>query len=363
MGRKLLFTAIMLLLVIIVPLAFFEIAVRFVDPQSMMYPRYRHSERYGHLMPESATIVEERPGAWRFVYHTNEYGYRVSLPGISSRYDHPNVVVLGDSHTFGFGVNDGEEYSAVLATEFAGEAGIVNLGVGSFGLTHQIRTFYEFGVLFQPAVVLLQFAENDPDDNLYEMVTTVESGRFRFLPDRSMDGAVASVKNWLSQSILQRSAAYNFVRNHAYALWHGHVVKGESTGDKQRKEAFHSQLLIAFAEDLHRRGIPLLLFDVPGHLGHWPEIRSKVEALDRRGLLHYVRTERWFDDVTDYGTPEGHAWGAKGHRVVAQQLMGPLRAALAESKSFPVSDCRERETLPPRPEAGAPKQQNQRTRS
>src|SRR5438477_12851701 len=78
-GRKLAFTAIMLLLMIAAMLAFLELAVRVVFPQPELYPRYRYSERYGHLLPASATIVNQLPGAWRFVYHTNEYGYRVSM--------------------------------------------------------------------------------------------------------------------------------------------------------------------------------------------------------------------------------------------------------------------------------------------
>ncbi len=108
-GRKFAFTAIMLSLMIAATLAFLELAARVVFPQPELYPRYRYSERYGHLLPASATIVNQLPGAWRFVYHTNEYGYRVSMPELSSRYDLPNVVVLGDSFTFGAGVNDGED--------------------------------------------------------------------------------------------------------------------------------------------------------------------------------------------------------------------------------------------------------------
>src|SRR5437667_8092616 len=136
------------------------------------------------------------------------------MPEISNRYDRPNVVMLGDSATFGQGVNDGEEYPLVLAKQLAGEASVVNLRVPSFGLTHEIRTFYEFGLLFQPAVVVLQFSFNDPYDNFYEMVTTVQDGRFRFHRDRSMSRAMGHVKQWLSNSILQRSAAYNFTRNY-----------------------------------------------------------------------------------------------------------------------------------------------------
>jgi hypothetical protein len=147
MGRRGVFVLIMVLLVITVPLVFLEVAVRFISPQPEIYPRYRYSERYGHMFPESSTIINQVPGSWRFAYRTNEYGYRVSMPQVSNQYERPNIVILGDSSTFGIGVNDGEEYPAVLAKQLAGQADIVNLRVGSFGLTHEIRTFYEFGVV------------------------------------------------------------------------------------------------------------------------------------------------------------------------------------------------------------------------
>src|SRR2546427_2946235 len=326
-GRKFAFTAIMLSLMIAATLAFLELAARVVFPQPELYPRYRYSERYGHLLPASATIVNELPGAWRFVYHTNEYGYRISIPDPPTLPDLPNVVVLAASFTFGAGVNDAEEYPAVLAKQLAAKASIVNLGVGGFGLTQEIRTFYEFGLLFQPAVVVLQFCSNDPDDNFYAKVTTVEDGRLRFHRDQSMGGGLSRLKDWLGGSIVQHSAAYNLVRNRAYKYWEARVVEREPVGDRQRKEAFYNELLSAFAGDLRRRGIRLLLFDVPGQLASWPGIQGHAEALERGGLPRYLPTEPWLDGVSDYGSPEGH-WGAKGHRVVAEQLAEPLRAAL-----------------------------------
>jgi hypothetical protein len=328
MGRNLSAAAASVLLVTAVTLVLFEIAARFIEPQPQLYPRYRYSERFGHLLPESATIVHQKPGAWRFVYHTNEYGYRVSMPAISNLYERPSIIMLGDSVTFGIGVNDGEEYPAVLAGLLAAQARLVNLAVPSFGLTHQIRTFYEFGLLFQPAAVVLQFTSNDPDNNVYEKVTTLENGRFRFHRDGSMGGAMSGVKDFFSGSILGRSAAYNFVRNYAYTYWQSRQVGDRLPENMQRKESFHNQLLDAFAADLRRRGIALFLIDAPGHLERWPGIKQEAEALDRAGMLRYLPTEPWFEGMSDYGTPEGHPWGPEGHRVVARHLLRPLRTAL-----------------------------------
>ena len=137
--------------------------------------------------------------------------------------------------------------------------------------------------------------------------------------------------------MVQLSSAYNFVRNYAFVFWYRNVVEHESPGGRRRKEEFHNELLSAFAQDLRRRGIALILFDGPGYLARWPGIRSEVEALDRKGLLRYLRTDRWYDGVTDYGTPEGHPWGPIGHRIVAEHLVAPLRAALAEGKSARVA--------------------------
>jgi hypothetical protein len=312
-----------------ITLALFEAAVRVLLPQAELYPRYRYSERYGHELPPSTTIVHEMRGAWRFRYTTNEYGFRASMPALSNRYDKPNVLLLGDSCTFGQGVNDGDEYGAVLAQRLGAAARVVNLGVPGFGLTHEIRVFYEFGLLYQPAVVVLQFHMNDVDDNLFEKVTTVENGRFRFHRDQSVAGPMRAVKDWLSGSVLQHSAAYNLIRNTAYRVWHRRVVQHESAEARGGKEAFYNDLLTRFAEDLQRRHIALVVFDVPRHFAKWPGVQAHVRTLADEGLLQLLDSNAWFREVRDYGTPEGHPWGPLGHRVVADHLLAPIQAGLS----------------------------------
>ena len=323
LGRKLGFWAILIVLTIGVTMVGLELLVRILSPQATIYPRYQYSERLSQSLFPSTTMVAELPGAWRFVYTTSEYGFRAPTMAVSNRYDRPNIVVLGDSYSFGNGVDDGEEYPAVLAGLLADQADVVNLGVPGYGLTQQIRLFYEFGQAYDPAIVLLQFTDNDPDDNLFYRVTAIENGRFVFRTDQSLNTLLRGIKNFLGDSLIQKSQLYNFLRNTAYETMRRRRV---ATGDGA---AFYNDLLDLLARDLNRRGIDLVWFGVNDHLGRFPQIAAKVQALADERLLSYLATEPWFEGVTDYGTPEGHAWGAKAHRIVGERLAPVLEGMLA----------------------------------
>jgi hypothetical protein len=300
-----------------------ELLVRIISPQATIYPRYQYSERLSQSLFPSTTMVAELPGAWRFVYTTSEYGFRAPTMAISNRYDRPNIVVLGDSYSFGNGVDDGEEYPALLAGLLADQADVVNLGVPGYGLTQQIRLFYEFGQAYRPAIVLLQFSDNDPDDNLFYRVTAIEDGRFVFKNDQSLNTVLRSLKDFLGNSLIQKSQLYNFVRNTAYEMVRRrHVAAGD-------REAFYNDLLELLATDVSRRGIDMVFLGVNDHLGRFPQIAAKVQGLADEGTLSYQATEPWFEGATDYGTPEGHAWGAKAHRIVAERLAPVLERLLA----------------------------------
>lgn len=330
-------TAFWLILVGVVLLSgivIFEVLLRLFAPQPYIYPRYQYSERYGQTLYPSTVMVAERPGRWRFTYTTNEFGLRGPTVLVSNRYELPNIAVIGDSYTFGNGVNDGEPYPAILADLLAGQAHVVNLGVPGYGLTQQIRHFYEFGQVYEPSIVLLQFTNNDPADNLFYKVTKIEDGRFVFQRDRSIGPILRSIKDFLASSIVQRSQAYNFLRDRLYDAVRARKVASPSDATAQRsmispEERLHNELLELFVEDLSDRGIEVVLFGVDGHLAQFPGIMAKVEQLDERGLLTYVASEPWFEDVSDYASPEGHAWGAKAHRIVAHELAPILEAKLS----------------------------------
>jgi hypothetical protein len=319
----------MLSLALVVSVVGGELFVRFFAPQVVISPRWKYSEDYGAVLYGNARMIHSVPGQFEYSYSVNEYGYRGKVIPVSNIYERDNIVVLGDSYAFGTACNDGEEFPAVMQSLLNPDYDVINLSVGGYGLTQEIRRFYEFGMLFAPKIVILQFCKNDPADNLYNKVTEVHGGRFVF---RRTNNPVAWLKDYLSQSVIQRSQLYNFFRSRLY--WavradvivdaHANLQKDQgSTTDTTAsvEEQFYNELLEAFASDLNRRGIRLLMISVNGQLDRCPSIARSVRTLERQGMLEYVEIVPWFEGLksSDYLSPEGH-WGSKAHLIIAQNL-------------------------------------------
>jgi hypothetical protein len=92
---------------------------------------HRLDDRFGYVHVPNATDWERGRG-FTATYTTDADGHRaIPIPATSRG----RVVFLGDSMTFGWGVNDDEPYPYVLATKYWADLRIVNAGVDGWGLT------------------------------------------------------------------------------------------------------------------------------------------------------------------------------------------------------------------------------------
>lgn len=74
------------------------------------------------------------------------------------------IVVLGDSHTWGFGINDSQRYSEILERELGVE--VINMGVAGYGTDQEYLTLMLEGARYKPDLVVVGFhAGSDLDDN------------------------------------------------------------------------------------------------------------------------------------------------------------------------------------------------------
>lgn len=98
-----------------------------------------------------------------FTFSTNANGYR----GAPLREgEHPRVICIGDSVTFGLGVGDAETYPRRLEERLR-EAGldveVINTGTPGYSAFQGLRLLDKYGMVLKPDVVIACFGQNDFD--------------------------------------------------------------------------------------------------------------------------------------------------------------------------------------------------------
>lgn len=105
----------------------------------------------GHLQtPNSAFVVSGKD--FRAVHRTDAHGFRNGglWPGRAE------IVAVGDSLTFGHGVEAEQVWAAVLVKAFPGSR-VINLGLSGSGPQQYLRVYETFGVPLQPRLLLIGF--------------------------------------------------------------------------------------------------------------------------------------------------------------------------------------------------------------
>ena len=327
-------------LVLAAALALGELLVWAVSPTEFLYPRYQFSAQYGLMLFPNVVMVHGVPRKFEFRYTINHLQCRGEAiePGASGL---PAIVTLGDSYAFGMGVSDGEEFPAVMKRRLEGRADVVNLASPGWGLTQQIRRYYEMGVSYDPRIVVLQFCANDPDDNLANRVTRLDDGEFMFVNSAN---SLNWIKKYLSRSFVQRTQLYNFFRTRASRIVLGRLARHEESRLEASQpksgvagipaiEKVYIELLNAFATRLRAEGRTLLVVSVDHQLEQFPHIDAAVHDLDARGALRYLEVLDWLGGLGAYASPEGHIWGAPAHEVIGEHLASAVGAALADSSA------------------------------
>jgi hypothetical protein len=145
----------------------------------------------------------------------NRLGYRGREVAAARTAGRPRVVMLGDSITFGYGVRDGETFSAVMES-LAPPLEVVNLGVQGYGTDQELLKLEREGLAYAPDVVVLNVClANDLLDNaaarsIYDGV--YPKPFFRLEGGRLVEVAGHVALSWprrLALLLSQRSALFN----------------------------------------------------------------------------------------------------------------------------------------------------------
>lgn len=169
-GRRVLYLGGALLLTAAVSFFLLELLVRLLAPQPATMGWLMPDTAYGHRMrpnyhqryPFTGTdfVMEVR---------TNALGHRDPTPR-PPRPGEKTLVFLGDSVTFGHGVNIEDRFDTLLAGLLQ-DAGLsyrlINTGVNAWGTLQETRYLRDHFEQLDPDILVITFTGNDPSDDAY----------------------------------------------------------------------------------------------------------------------------------------------------------------------------------------------------
>ncbi len=126
------------------------------------------------LRPETrvtTAYLNPKQRDWEYTVSINAHGFRGALVELEPT--NPRVIVIGDSYTFGYGVDDGETFSAVLERNLGTNVEVLNWGVPGYNLEQSIELLALRGKAYRPDVVVLSQHPNDFDPSPMETAREV----------------------------------------------------------------------------------------------------------------------------------------------------------------------------------------------
>jgi lysophospholipase L1-like esterase len=241
------------------------------------YHRSLQYERQGDLLftPTPHQVYVEKISLTHSTI--NSYGLRGGP--IDTTQGKQTILCLGDSITYGYGVDDNHSYPArlqsALDNEFPGRYSVLNGGVNAYPIAFEEQKFlYLWNLGLRPSVVIVGYSMN-------------EGGPLPQLLDRSEEvkrefARRVWLKNYLRSFALYNLVAENWARRY-YDLMSGKLVPGTNFAVLSAEETNqrYEQYLQRLLTDLHSRNVtPVFLL--------FPSFNSRAGTYNTEGPFENI---------------------------------------------------------------------------
>jgi len=201
------FAIICVLLGFLAAFAVAEVAVRYVSPQEVGPARFACLPELGYIPVPYQQGERRFPGVFAFRYSNNSLGWRGRREYQEKKTTDYRVLFLGDSYTYGLGVDDDQTFAALVEKDLrAGllSVEVMNAGVPGKGTDYALKCFQTVGRKFHPDLTVLGFFCNDFQDNARGEYYNIDSrGELQVKTLTCDQGAV--------KTLLDRLPAYNWL--------------------------------------------------------------------------------------------------------------------------------------------------------
>jgi len=279
------------------------------------------------LMKPGQAGTTEMPGVFRFKWSIDSKGFRGAPENSGTK-----ILVLGDSQTFGFGVEDDETYPAVLEKMLRGrgyDVTVYNAGVPGHSTAHELRNLKRLSNIIRPHLVVVgvyiidSLVSRDEGNDLWknylsdapEREQEYRADKIYFLRSHShLYNRAAQLKQRLAGSSYE-----TLMKKHLHAEDDDNRMAWEATRGLMREiEAFSAAQF----------GAPAMFFYIPSELsvklGDTVTL-NKLKESESHVISPYDRLYAETKGRPDQFVirTDGH-WDARVHRLFAEVLFDAL---------------------------------------
>lgn len=246
------------------------------------------------------------------IINSGKYGFRNLDDG------KPELILIGDSHTHGFGVNDNETFSSILSGVYGYKT--LNLGIGSYATKRELETLKEFSST--ESVVVIQYCDNDAGENQFA------------INNSDVDFKNAVKNNWIG--IVQayktkKELGFRSVLNEIVNYWKldkyttkEEFYKSYSQRDIASEAKNFAIILSSYSNILKQKKI--VLFESAGHGLNHPEFAEQFSGAIKKyapTVDFIVLDSTQYLNHGDYYFFDDHL-NRKGHAKVARMINSVL---------------------------------------
>jgi len=253
---------------------------------------------------------------------SNAFGWRDQSRTFQKTVGRHRIVAIGDSMTFGVGVDDGERFTDVLERE-CGKAEVLNLGVPGYGPDQELRLVETEAFQYDPDVLLITVTlVNDFEDVRHDVLYSWPKPYYRL-----NGGQLVLFRPTTSFSIALREASYIYelsLRLFKNLDVEDHVVTGMEAVDPL--PVFQAVLarLSSVARDHHVQLAAVLAYSSEQIVSGLSDTEARARAAVRALGIPILDTAELLGPSVKAGDQFFAAdrihWNAAGHRRVAQAL-------------------------------------------
>lgn len=289
---------------------------------------------------------------------TNSDGFRDDEYDVENKGGKVRVVSLGDSFTWGWGVEDDEVYMQVAESLLDGFE-IINMGQNGYGTGQQLLLFNRYGKKYSPDLVTVGFVLNDIDDNISgrgKPLFDIVDGNLTHSEIPQQESLEIRVKSWLvKNSHLFVLANFGYER---LSRWLKQKFKSSPNG---RRQARYPRFAIDLDEEQDKKwmilekilnelkretGSEVLVFYIPNRIqiesdrSEYVDIVNAPETYDidfpnkklgeiaERNDVYYVDLvdrlrQEYEDGKKPYFEHDGH-FSKDGHQIAGEELANAL---------------------------------------